>query len=408
MKILHTSDWHLGKYLNSFSRLDEQKEIMDEICEVAENENIDAVLIAGDLFDSYNPSNDAVELFYKTIKRLSNNGKRAVIAIAGNHDSPDRIEAPDPLARECGIIFIGYPGTEIKEFSLNSGLQVLKSDNGFVELKLPKSDFPLRLLMTPYANEYRLRTYLGKDKSEEELRNLLSQKWGETCEKYCDENGVNILVSHLYFKKKNTKGAEEPDDEKPILYIGGAQEIFSENIPENIQYTALGHLHKCQTVDDINCPIIYSGSPLAYSFSESDQDKYVVIVDAKPSEKVKFRNIKLEKGKRLLRDTFNNIEEAEKWLMENTNSLVEITIVSDTFLSANDRKRLNACHDGIVDIIPEIKNLDTLRNQNNNVIDLSKETDKLFIDYFKSKYQQEPNDRLLNLFKEIIAEDEKL
>ena len=73
---------------------------------LAEEHNVDAVLIAGDLFDTFNPSTEATELFYRTVHRLSKNGSRAVVAIAGNHDSPDRIEAPDPLARECGIIFI--------------------------------------------------------------------------------------------------------------------------------------------------------------------------------------------------------------------------------------------------------------------------------------------------------------
>src|SRR5512133_365919 len=118
MKLLHTSDWHLGKYLNNFSRHEEQQEVLEEICEIAERENVNAVLIAGDLFDTYNPPTESVELFYRILKRLSANGTRAVIAIAGNHDSPERIEAPDPLARECGIIFAGYPNSRVPPFAL--------------------------------------------------------------------------------------------------------------------------------------------------------------------------------------------------------------------------------------------------------------------------------------------------
>jgi exonuclease SbcD len=86
MKILHTADWHLGKWLDNYPRLPEQKEILEEICEIAEHELVDVVLIAGDLFDTFNPSAEAQELFYKTLRRLGNNGKRAVVAIAGNHD----------------------------------------------------------------------------------------------------------------------------------------------------------------------------------------------------------------------------------------------------------------------------------------------------------------------------------
>ena len=89
---------------------------MNEICEIADHENADVVLVAGDLFDTFNPPTEAIDLLYKTLKKLTNNGKRPVIAIAGNHDSPDRIEAPDPLARECGIIFSGYPATVVSAF----------------------------------------------------------------------------------------------------------------------------------------------------------------------------------------------------------------------------------------------------------------------------------------------------
>ena len=127
MKILHTADWHLGKRLNEFSRIEEQREVLDEICRIAEEQEADAVLIAGDLYDTFSPSNDAIELFYKTLHRLAAGGKRAVIGIAGNHDSPDRIDAPDPLARACGIILAGRPKATTKECKMESGLEVLKS-----------------------------------------------------------------------------------------------------------------------------------------------------------------------------------------------------------------------------------------------------------------------------------------
>jgi exonuclease SbcD len=130
MRILHTSDWHLGKRLENFTRLEEQQSVLSEICEIADSEKVDAVIVAGDLFDTFNPPVEAIDLFYKTLKRLSNNGKRAVIAIAGNHDSPDRIEAPDPLARECGIFFAGYPASVIPVLELESGLKVIQSEPG--------------------------------------------------------------------------------------------------------------------------------------------------------------------------------------------------------------------------------------------------------------------------------------
>ena len=177
MKILHTADWHLGKRLNNYSRHEEQQIVLNEIGEIADRENVDDVIIAGDLFDTFNPPNESTSLFYKTCKRLSNNGLRPIIAIAGNHDSPERIEAPNPLARECGIIFAGYPKSIIEPYELPNGFAVTRSTEGFIELQLLGYDYPLRILLAPYANEYRLAEYLGVENTDETLRQLLAERW---------------------------------------------------------------------------------------------------------------------------------------------------------------------------------------------------------------------------------------
>jgi exonuclease SbcD len=353
MKLLHTSDWHLGKRLEDFSRIEEQQAVLQEICEIADHEQVDAVLVAGDLFDTFNPPTEAVDLFYRTLKRLTNNGKRPVIAIAGNHDSPDRIEAPDPLARECGIIFAGYPNSIVPLFELEAGLKILQSEEGFLELQLPGNEVPLRLLLTPYANEFRLKTYLGHENSEEELRSVLQEKWQKLATKYCDEKGVNVLVTHLFVMKKGGVMPEEPADEKPILHVGGAQVIYSANIPTQIQYTAIGHLHRMNRVDSLPCHVYYSGSPLSYSFAEANQKKYVLVIDAEPAKKVTVRELELTKGKKLLRKRAEGMEDALQWLIDNPDCLAELTMVTDTYLTAQERKQLGSAHSGIVTIIPE-------------------------------------------------------
>ena len=407
MRILHTSDWHLGKRLEDFSRLEEQQAVMNEICEIAEREQVDAVLVAGDLFDTFNPPTEAVDLFYKTLKRLSNNGRRPVIAIAGNHDSPDRIEAPDPLARECGIIFAGYPNSVITPFELESGLKVLQSTEGFLELQLSGTDIPLRLLLTPYANEFRLKTYLGHENSDEELRTVLQKKWGELALKYCDNKGVNLLVSHLFVVKKGDTLPEEPIDEKPILHVGGAQVIYTENIPQQIQYTAIGHLHRMHRVDSVPCPVYYSGSPLSYSFAEANQKKYVLLVDTEPGKVATVQKLELTKGKILLRKRAEGIDEALLWLSENPDCLVELTMVTDTYLTAQERKQLSVAHNGIVTIIPEVKNTSDLVSGNKKNIDLTRTMEELFVDYFRHRKGQEPNDEIMKLFTEILAEEDE-
>jgi len=359
------------------------------------------------LFDTFNPPTEAVDLLYKTLKRLTNNGRRPVIAIAGNHDSPDRIEAPDPLARECGIIFAGYPNSREAPFELESGLKVLHSVEGFLELQLPGTTVPLRILLTPYANEYRLKTCLGVENSEEELRAVLQKKWEILAEQYCDETGVNVLVSHLFMVKKGDELPEEPEDEKPILHVGGAQAVYTENIPSKIQYTALGHLHRMHRVDNNSNPVYYSGSPLSYSFAEANQKKYVLLIDVEPGQTAEIREIELSSGKRLLRKRAEGLEDALQWLSENQDALVELTLVTETYLTATDRKLLNKAHAGIVSIIPEVTNPDNLVGNQQKQIDLSRSMEELFRDYFMHEKGQEPNDDLKNLFTEILAEEEQ-
>lgn len=399
MKILHTADWHLGKRLDSFSRMDEQQLVMEEIIQVADQQEVDLILIAGDLFDTFNPGVEAIELFYKTIKRLAKNGMRPVIAIAGNHDSPYLIDAPDPLARASGIILIGQPNALVTPFSAE-GFSVLRSDNGFIELSLQDYVYPIRILHTAYANEVRLKQYLGEDK-EAQLNNALAQNWQKLAETYCDNKGVNILTAHLYMNKIGSALIEEPDGEKPIK-IGNADLIYSESIPAQIQYTALGHIHGFKNIGSPEKPVVYASSPLSYSFAEAGQTKYVNIINALPDTPVTFERIPLRQGKPLVRKSFTAIDACITWLSENPETLVELTLKSETFLKAEDRKLIYQTHPGIVYLIPVVQQ-DKQNTIDTKEINLTQDISTLFSDYFKSKNaNQAPNDDILNLFREIL------
>ena len=400
MKLLHTSDWHLGKKLDTFSRLEEQEAVLNEIAQIAEAEKVDAVLIAGDLFDTFNPPVEAVELFYRTLKKLSRNGSCPVIAIAGNHDSPDRIEAPDPLARELAIILAGYPVSEIRPFKNDAGVELLQSKAGFIELKVPGFDYPLRIILNPYANQYRIKKYLGVEDEEAELREVLQSSWKQIADSYCDTKGVNVLLSHMFFVSGKDEVPEEPDDEKSILHLGGVQALYPENIPSEIQYAAIGHLHRRQTVAETPCPVVYSGSPLSYSFSEANQQKFVQIIDLEPGEKAKVDKKTLKSGKKLLRASFDDIDKAVHWLEINKDNLIELSIVSDDFLTADERKRLKNAHQHIINIIPEIKSAQA-EDAMISKIDIKKNMEELFVDYFQYRKGQKPNDDLMDLFREI-------
>ncbi|MDD2474412.1 MAG: exonuclease subunit SbcD [Dysgonamonadaceae bacterium] len=396
MKILHTADWHLGKRLDSFYRLEEQKLVLNEICEIAEEESVDAVIVAGDLFDAFNPPVEAIELLYKTLKRLTNNGKRPVIAIGGNHDSPDRIDSPDPLARECGILFMGLPNTRIQTLALEDGFEVTKTDEGFIEFKLPQHSYPLRIIATPYANEIRMKQFFGEEK-DVALQNSLKTTWNKLAEEYCDKNGVNLLVTHLYMLKRGGEILEEPDGEKP-LKIGNADLVYSDAIPAQIQYTALGHLHRYQNVGTEKKPVIYAGSPLSYSFSEAGQQKYVNIIEAKPGKDIQMDRIPLKSGKQLVCKRFDDIDLAVQWLNDNQYTLVELTIESDDFLKSEDLKRLRNAHHEIVHIIPIVSN-DYILSSSTKQVNLNQDISALFNDYFKSVKGQAPNQEIIDLFK---------
>lgn len=405
MKILHTADWHLGKKLDHFSRLEEQRLVMHEICDIADQQQADVVIVAGDLFDTFNPPVEAIDLLYKTLKRLTNNGKRPVIAIAGNHDSPDRIDAPNPLARECGILFVGNPEVTIPKIAIENGFEIIQSASGFIAIQLSQYDYPIRIITTPYANEQRLKTYLGAENKEVQLNQVLQDSWATLADQYCDDKGVNILTTHLYMLKRGGEILEEPDGEKP-LRIGNADIVYTDCIPHQIQYTALGHLHRFQNVGGHSSPVVYSSSPLSYSFAEAGQEKKVVLIEAKPNKAVTFEGIPLKSGRILHRKRFDTIDDAVTWLLANPYCLVELTLVSNTYLATQDLQRIHESHDGIIYIIPILKNEDT-ETQQLPKVNLDQDMQGLFKDYFVSKHKQEPNEELLNLFQEIIGSQGK-
>lgn len=404
MKILHTADWHLGKRLQDFHRLQEQQEVLNEIAQLADREKVDLVLVAGDLFDTFNPDPKAEDLLYSTLKKLTAGGIRPVVAIAGNHDNPDRIEAQDHFGRECGIIFAGFPKTEVQSYELSCAAKLVRSAPGFIELKLPQHDAPVRIIMTPYANETRMRAYFGLTSFGDELRQHLQLHWTALADAYMDTKGVNLLTAHLFMMKRGGEPPEESDDERSILQVGGASVVYTDMIPPQIQYTALGHLHRYQEIPGGPSPVVYSSSPLAYSFAEADQQKYVLLIDANPGEAVTVRPVPLANGKRLLRPKFKRVTEAVDWLTQNPDCYAEITLQTPTYLTSEERRQLQQAHTSLVTIIPDVRDVETTELKSTPTIDLTQSIEALFSDYFKTKNKgQEPNERLQELFKEILA-----
>ena len=400
MKILHTADWHLGKRLSSFSRHVEQVEVLEEICEIAESQNVDLVLVAGDIFDAFNPPSESTQLFYRTVKRLSDYGNRPVVIIAGNHDSPERIISADPLAIECGILLLGHPFQYIETGTLGNH-EIFRSDRGFVEIKLRDYSQPLRIIATPYASEFRLKKFLGLHDNEDELRRILSEHWNDLAVRYCDNQGFNILLSHLFFSEPGKLDYKEPDAEKPILHVGGAQMIFPENVPDQMDYVALGHLHKYHFVSHEPVPIVYSGSPISYSFSESEQEKYVLLIDCSEKEKPQVRAVNLSAGLTLVQKRFESVDSALDWLKNNPSCLVDLTIKTKHGISAAERFHLFKAHKKIISLIPERESEEEKRSDSElNPLD---DMEFLFSEYYKSANGHSPSADILSLFREITS-----
>ena len=161
MRILHTADWHLGRSLEGNSRLSEQEEFIEELCEIVSNEDIDLILIAGDIFDSVNPPAKAEELFYYAIERLSNNGQRTVVGIAGNHDNPERLCAANPLAIHQGVYLLGMPA-DIPAQSRYGKHRLIDRDISYLSYFSEKRNELVKLFALPYPSEMRLNELLTK------------------------------------------------------------------------------------------------------------------------------------------------------------------------------------------------------------------------------------------------------
>ncbi len=276
MKILHTSDWHLGKTLENRERLTEQREVLEELCQLTEAHAVDLVLIAGDVFDNFLPTAAAEELFFDTVERLAANGQRGVVIIAGNHDSPERLCAARQLAKRQGIILLGLPkSTAVLGQSAGGGVQVVESGAGWLELALPKVAEHAVLIALPYPSEARLEEVLTLGLDEKQLQEAYAEKIGwlfaELATHFRPET-VNLALSHLFIL-----GGETTESERPIQ-LGGAPTVPASKLPAAAQYVALGHLHKPQKAIGAKIPAYYSGSLLQYSFAEAGMEKAVYLV----------------------------------------------------------------------------------------------------------------------------------
>lgn len=396
MRILHTSDWHLGKYLEGQSRLDEQARFIEDFIELVREKEVDLIIIAGDIYDTANPPAKAEKLFYESMKALTDNGDRVVLIIGGNHDSPERLMSSRPLATEQGIILLGKPKDKAYVGKVGNH-EVLDSGEGFLEISI--NDELVVILTLPYPSEQRLEEVFTRGEDEEEDRLSYSQKVGdifkESAKKFRSDT-INLATSHLF-----VLGSTSTDSERPIQ-IGGGMTVESFHLPKSAQYIALGHLHRAQRVGNTT-NAHYSGSPLQYSRSEAGHKKYVYLVDLAVNEQAEIEKIELKNYKPIEIWKCIGIESAIEKCMENRDRevWVYLEIVTDRIITNSEIKSIKDIKSDILTITPILKNIEEESMEEDfrekNIVELFKE-------FYIYENQVEATEQVLEIFEEIVSE----
>ena len=269
MKLLHTSDWHLGRALYGRKRYDEYEAFLNWLAALIETEGIDVLLVAGDVFDNSTPSNHAQELYYRFLCRLAASPNRQVVITAGNHDSPSFLSAPQELLKFLNIHVVGC-ASEAPEREV-------------IVIAGPDREPLLLVCAVPYLRDRDIRTAEAGESIADKERKIIEgiRAHYRLVYEAAEEKRSRLIkpvpivaMGHLY-----AAGGQTVDgDGVRELYIGSLLHVGTDVFPECIDYLALGHLHIPQTVGGSDY-IRYSGSPLPIGFGEGQQAKSVVIVE---------------------------------------------------------------------------------------------------------------------------------
>ncbi len=289
LNILHTSDWHLGQKFAHFDRREEHRLALDWLLDTMTREEVDVLLLAGDVFDLGSPPSYAEEQYYRFLAGLSRTPCRQVVITAGNHDSPAHLEAPRTLLQ-----------------ALNVHVRVRSGEDELIVLRDEKNRPEAVIAAVPFLRDRDLGTGLAAEAPEERLRRLRQrikahyQRLGKRAEPYTKQNIPIIAMGHLY-----ARGSEVSDPQRQQnIYLGDEKNIAASDFPSVFRYVALGHIHRAQAVEG-DARVHYSGSLIPLSFRETKDDKSVLLTaweggqlkEVRPIAVPAFRRLKTLKGK---------------------------------------------------------------------------------------------------------------
>lgn len=282
MRLLHTSDWHLGIALNDESRAEEMKSFFGFLLSLIDEKNIDTLIISGDIYDSVSPSNEAEKLYYSFLSSLSKTRCRDVIVIAGNHDSPSKLDTTKEILESLNV--------HVYTSALNLEPLVLAERAVILPVPFPR-DQELRKCNIEETKE------ISDDKFRLAIKNL----YLELYEKAKVYDLPIVAAGHFFVANAIV------DDKKSDLYVGGLGVVDTSIFPDDISYAALGHIHKPQALNSKGT-IRYSGSPIAMSFAESGYRKSVVIADIEKGKDTEIEIVEVPVFRKLFRVKGNKEE----------------------------------------------------------------------------------------------------
>jgi exonuclease SbcD len=282
MRFLHTGDWHVGRAIRGRSRIPEFADALFEVVGIATQEDVDAVLLAGDVYDHRSPSPEADSLVFEALVRLHEAGV-PVIAIPGNHDSALRLEALAKLLKPIGVTMVPRV--------------VPPSEGSLVEVPSRDGTEAALVACVPFVPERRFGDAAALFRATEDWYQSYAEGVGRLLTAMTEPFGgdrVNVLLGHLF-----TDGAIPGGGEHQIT-IGIEYAISPSRLPATASYVALGHVHRPQAVRGAPSPTRYAGSLLQLDFGETEQTKSVTIVEASPGRPAKVREVALSSGRRLI------------------------------------------------------------------------------------------------------------
>lgn len=370
MKIMHLSDLHIGKKVNEYSMLQDQIYILKEILQIIDDEKVETVIIAGDVYDRSLPPNEALGLFDEFLYQLSSRNVN-VFVISGNHDSPERISYCGRMMTENKIFLSPVYDGNVKPITLND-------DYGEVNFYL-----------LPFVRPADIRRYFP----DENIENYTDAVKVAIDNMNVNFNERNILVTHQF-----VTGAELSESEDII--VGGTDNVSGE-VFDGFDYVALGHIHREQTVGKDN--IRYCGTPLKYSFSEAKHIKSVTILDFNDKGNIEYSKIPLTpfRDMREIRGTYYELTLKSSYESTNTEDYLHITLT--------DEEDIPDAIGKLRSIYPNIMKLDydNLRTRGSGTVDAienieSKSPFELFAELFKQQNNQDMNEEQEEIMRNLI------